>query len=106
MDKKAFFEMIRDEVNAAISKVSEKVEEVSKVSSLKIKNHNLKNQIKDLKGQIGELVVNNRDDFTHIPEIKSFLDKIAEIEEDIEKNNTEIKDLQEAEEKENSEKDS
>ena len=103
MDKKAFFEMIRDEENTALSKVFDKVEEVSKVSTLKVKNHSLGNQIKDLKAQIGEIVCNNRDDFNHIPEIKVFLDKITAIEDEIEKNNAKIKDFKETEETPSSE---
>ena len=103
MDKKAFFEMVRDEANSALSKVFDKVEEVSKVSGFKYKNHNLNSQIKDLKIQIGEVIVNNPDDFEKYPEIKVFLDKIDEINDEIDSNNEKIKEFKEKEEKEEKE---
>jgi len=55
MDKKAFFDNLKKEANVALSKVFDKVEEVSKVSALKIKIGNLKAQIKTKKIEIGNI---------------------------------------------------
>lgn len=100
MDKKAFFENIRREANAALSKVFDKVEEVSRISALKLKISSLKAQIRDNKTKMGEFVYKNQKKFKDFPEIKEILDFIKKIEKDIEANNKLISKLREKEEKE------
>ncbi len=47
MDKKELLETIKNEIGNTLTKVFDKVEEVGKVSSIKLKIHGLQNQIKD-----------------------------------------------------------
>ena len=104
MDKKTFFENIRREANVALTKVFDKVEEVSKTSALKLKITSLKSQIKNYQTEIGEIVFHNKDKFKDFPEIVNLLGKIKDIEEEIvlkEEQIAELKEKEEAEEKEN-----
>jgi ubiquinone biosynthesis protein UbiJ len=100
MDKKAFFDNLRKEANTALSKVFDKVEEVSKVSALKIKITNHKSHIKGFKKDIGTIVFNNIDKFGEHVEIIELADKIKHLEEDIEIKKDQINELKEKEEKE------
>jgi ubiquinone biosynthesis protein UbiJ len=100
MDKKAFFDNLRKEANTALSKVFDKVEEVSKVSALKIKITNHKSQIKGLKKDIGTIVFNNIDKFSEHAEIVDLAGKVKRLEEDIEIKKEQINELKEKEEKE------
>ena len=95
MDNKTFFDNIRREANASLSKVFDKVEEVSKVSALKLKISNLKGKIKDHKTKIGEFVVSNKKKFSEFPEIIEILNKIKLLEEQIEAKKEQINKLQE-----------
>ncbi|HHE37510.1 MAG TPA: hypothetical protein ENL20_02930 [Candidatus Cloacimonetes bacterium] len=104
MDKKTFFENIRREANVALTKVFDKVEEVSKTSALKLKITSLKSQIKNYQTEIGEIAFHNKDKFKDFPEIVNLLGKIKDIEEEIvlkEEQIAELKEKEEAEEKEN-----
>lgn len=98
MVKKSFFENIRIETNAALSRVFDKVEEVSKTSALKLKISNFKRKIKDHKTEIGEFIVSNRKKFSGFPEIITKLDKIKFLEEQIEAKKEQIIELQKREE--------
>ncbi len=84
MDKKAFFENIRKEANKVLSKVFDKVEEVSKISALRFKISGLKAQIKDQKTEIGDFVYNNQKEFKEHEEIQEHITKIKKIEKEIE----------------------
>lgn len=103
MDKKELLETIKNEIGNTLTKVFDKVEEVGKVSGIKLKIHGLQNQVKDFKFQIGEIVYNNQDEFNHIPEIKIFIDRIQQIEKDIDEKNKTIDELQEKEKAEKAE---
>jgi predicted RNase H-like nuclease (RuvC/YqgF family) len=98
MEKKELFETIKNEISVTLTKVFDKVEEVGKVSSMKLKIHGLQAQIKDFKNQIGDIVYQNQDDFKHIPEINVFIERIQAIEKDIDEKNSIIDDLKEKEE--------
>ena len=97
MDKKAFFGNIRREANAALSRIFDKVEEVSKVSALKLKMSNYKGKIKDHKKAIGEFVISHKDKFSEFPEIIELVNKITFLEEQIELKREQIIVLQEKE---------
>lgn len=77
MDKK-FFDNVRKEAGVALSKVIGKVEEVGKISGLKLKINSLKSHVKSTKSEIGELVFSNRDKFGQFPEIATLIQKIDE----------------------------
>ena len=98
MDKKSFFENIRREANVALSRVFDKVEEVSKISALKLKISNFTRKIKDHKTEIGEFVVSNKKKFPEFPEIIAILDKIKLLEKQIKAQREQIIELQEREE--------
>ena len=100
MDKKTFFENIRRETNAALSRVFDKVEKVSKISALKLKISNFKGKIKDHKTEIGEFVVSNKKKFSEFPEIIEILDKIKLLEKQIEVKKEHINELQKKKENE------
>ena len=100
MDKKTFFENIRREANVALTKVFDKVEEVSKTSALKLKITGLKSQIKNYKTEMGEIAINSRDKFKDFPEIMTFFEKIKDVEEDIALKEEQIAKLREKEEAE------
>ena len=100
MDKKAFLGNLRKEVNTSLSRLFDKVEEVSKVSVLKLKIGNYKGKIKDHKKAIGEFVVLNKNKFSEFPEIIELVDKITFLEEQIELKRKQIIMLQEKEQNE------
>jgi len=97
LDRKAFFGNIRREANVALSRIFDKVEEVSKVSALKLKISNYKGKIKDHKKAIGGFVVSHKDKFSEFPEIIEFVNKITFLEEQIELKREQIIVLQEKE---------
>lgn len=97
MGKKTFFENIRRETNTALSKIFDKVEEISKVSALKLKIGDFKDNIKDLKIEMGEFVVSNKKRFSEFPEIIEILDKIKHLEKQIKVKKEQINVLQERE---------
>ena len=84
MDNKAFFENIRKEANTVLLKVFDKVEELSKISTLRFKISGLKAQIKDLKMGIGDFVYNNQKEYEGSAKIQEHITKIKEIEKEIE----------------------
>ena len=98
MDKKSFFDNIRRDSKIALSRVIDKLEEISKISALKLKISNFKRKIKDNKTEIGEFVVSNKKKFSGFPEISTRLDKIKLLEEQIEAKRKQIIELQETEE--------
>ena len=90
MDKQKFLEKVKTETGATLTKVFNKMEKFSKVSSEKLKIINLEGKIKNKKMDIGSYVVSNEKKFLDFPEILSFLksikeynDRISEIEEKI-----------------------
>lgn len=97
MDKKSFFEKITREANVALSRVFDKVEEVSKISALKLKISNFTRKIKDHKTEIGEFVVSNKKKFSEFPEIIATLDKIKLLEKQIKAQREQIIELQDRE---------
>jgi len=98
LNKKIFFENIRREANAALSRVFDKVEEVSKISALKLKISNFTRKIKDHKTEIGEFIVSNKKKFSEFPEIIAILDKIKLLEKQIKAKREQIIELQKREE--------
>ncbi|MDO9577276.1 MAG: hypothetical protein Q7J16_05285 [Candidatus Cloacimonadales bacterium] len=95
MDKKTFFDKLRHDANIAFSKVVDKVEEVSRTSSLSLKINSLKTQSKDLKKQIGDYVFIHHKDFENVDEIKVLTGKIKKIEEEIERKRKQLTELKE-----------
>jgi len=95
MDNNTFFENIRKEANKALSKVFDKVEEVSKTSALKLKISNYRGKIKDYKTEMGEFIISNKKKFSDFPEIIGILDKIKLLEEQIEAKKEQINKLHE-----------
>ena len=100
MDKKVFFKNFKRDANKALSKIIYKVEEVSKVSTLKHKISNYNGKIKDNKTAIGEFIVLNTKKFSEFPEIIELVDKITFFEEQIEIMREQIKVIQVKEQKE------
>lgn len=93
MDKKSFYEDVIRETKIALSKVFSKVEEISKISIVKLRISNLKGKIKENKIEIGEFVISNKRKFSKIPKIIELLDKIMLLEEQIEEKKEQIVDL-------------
>ena len=100
MDKKAFFKNFKRDANRALSMIIDKVEKVSKVSTLRLKISNYKGKIKDNKTAIGELIVVNKKKFSEFPEIIELVDKITFIEKQIELIREQIKVIQAKEQNE------
>lgn len=82
MDKE-FIEQVKKEASTTLHKVFDKIEEVSKISQIKIKINNKKNDIKKVKREIGDLVYNNREQFKEFDDFDIWLKKIDTLEEDI-----------------------
>jgi len=80
MDPKVLFENISKEVNSALAKAFDKVEELSKYSSLKFKINSLRGDIKDVKATMGDYVSAHREEFKGHPELVTQLKKITDIE--------------------------
>ena len=97
MDKKSIFENIRRDIKIALSSVFDKLEEISKISALKLKISSFKRKIKDNKTEIGEFVVSNKKKFSEFPEINTRLDNIKLLEKQIEAKRKQIIELQETE---------
>lgn len=102
MDTKKLISNLRKEANTALSRVFDKVEEVSKSSSLKIKIHNLETKIKNTKTKIGEHIVANKEKFMNDEVIKAFISEIEAIEEEITAKQELLQNIKETEEEETS----
>ena len=100
MDKKSFFRNFKREANVTLSRIFDKVEEVSKVSALKLKIGSYKSKIKESKTAIGEVVVFNKNKFSEFPEIIELVDKITFLDEQIEIKREQIKVIQKKEQNE------
>ncbi|OPX25951.1 MAG: hypothetical protein B1H06_06685 [Candidatus Cloacimonas sp. 4484_143] len=97
MDKRALFDNIRKEANSTLTKVFNKVEEISKTSALRLKISSLKEQIKRSKREIGNFVYVNRAEFEKYPEINDQIIKIANLQKEIELKKNQIEDLKDKE---------
>jgi predicted RNase H-like nuclease (RuvC/YqgF family) len=97
MDKRALFDNIRKETNSALTKIFDKVEEVSKTSALRLKISSLKDQIKKCKREIGNFVYVNRTEFEQHQEINDQIIKITELQKMIEQKKNQIEDLKDKE---------
>ncbi len=95
MDTKVLFENITKEVNNALSKAFDKVEELSKYSSLKFKINSLRGDIKELKAKMGDYVFAHQDEFKEHAELVTQLKKISDIESLIANIETEMANLKE-----------
>ena len=100
MDKKSFFRNFKREANVTLSRIFNKVEEVSKVSALKLKIGSYKGKIKESKTTIGEFVVSNKNKFSEFPEIIELVEKITLLDEQIEIKREQIKVIQKKEQNE------
>lgn len=78
MGKQKFLEKVKTETGATLTKVFNKMEKFSKVSSEKLKIINLEGKIKNKKMDIGSYVVSNEKKFSEYPELLSFLKSIIE----------------------------
>jgi len=87
---------IKNEINSAISKVFDKVEEVTKVSKTKLKISGIKNKIKETKLEIGDFIVKNKDLFNN-KEIDALLEKIQNFESEITTLESELQNMKEEE---------
>ncbi|MDD3051645.1 MAG: hypothetical protein PHR06_10935 [Candidatus Cloacimonetes bacterium] len=85
---------IKSEINSAISKVFDKVEEVTKVSKTKLKISGIKNKIKDTKLEIGEFIYRNKNLFNN-EEIDVLLQKIQNFESEIAALESELQNMKE-----------
>lgn len=99
MDKKAFFDNVKKEANITLTKIFDKVEEISKTSALQLNIGNLKSQITDCQKEIGRFVYNNKAEFASYPEIQEQIDKIVRFEEEIEAKKEQITNLKKKEDK-------
>lgn len=79
MDAKSLLENIRKEINSAMSKTFDKVEELSKLSRLKLKIGSLKGDIKDIKTEIGEYILEHKDDYQDNEFITEKIKKIEDL---------------------------
>jgi len=100
LGNKSFFENLRREVTVTLSRIFDKVEEVSKVSALKLKIGSYKGKIKESKTTIGEFIVSYKNKFSEFPEIIELVDKITILEEQIEIKREQIKVIQKKEQNE------
>ena len=95
MDTKSFIENIRKEINSAMSKAFDKVEELSKVSRMKLKIGSLKSDIKDVKTEIGSYVFEHQADFVDNEFLSEQIKKIQDLEKLISGLEIEIEELKE-----------
>lgn len=91
MDTKTLLENVRKEVQSALTKTFDRVEEFSKQQRLKLKISSIKGDIKDIKAHIGDYVYQHKDEFAKFPvleqnikRIQSLYDSILKLEEEIE----------------------
>ena len=82
-DEHLFFEDVKKETKTALLKVFQKVEEIGKISVLKIQMSNIRGQIRDNKTDIGEFVTSNIKEFSKFPEIIKIIDEISVHEKEI-----------------------
>jgi len=83
LDNKSFFEDVKRETKTAISKIFHMIEEVSRVSSIKLQISNLRGQIRNNKLEIGEIVTSNIQEFSKFSEINKNIEKILQVEKEI-----------------------
>ena len=95
MDTKSFLENVRKEINSAMSKAFDKVEEISKQTKLKLKIGSLKSSIKDVKTSMGDFVFSNKEEFANYPTLAEYVAKIEEMLKMINQLEMEIEELKE-----------
>ena len=95
MDTKAFMENVKKEINSAMAKAFDKVEELSKLSRLKLKIGSLKSEIKDIKTIIGEYIYQHKNDYKDDKILTEKVKKIQDIEKMIEELEADIITLKE-----------
>jgi hypothetical protein len=78
MEKRKFFEKMKSDANVTLSKVFNKVEKVSKISSIKLKIVSLDGKIKNKKTNIGNYVFTNENKFSDFPEIIKIISEIKD----------------------------
>jgi len=98
MDAKAFLDTVRKEVQSALTKTFDKVEEFSKLQRLKLKIGSLKGDIKDVKAHIGDYIFQHKDEFKEFPVLEQNVKRIEGLYESIEELKKEIEELKENEE--------
>jgi len=76
LDNKSFFEDVKKETKTAILKVFSNIEEISKVSTIKLQISNLRGQIRDNKLEIGDFATSKIQKFSKFQEIQLKIDKI------------------------------
>jgi len=95
MDTKVFIENVRKEINSAMSKAFDKVEELSKQTKTKLKISSLKTSIKDIKTEMGDYIFTHKDDFAGTPFLAENVTKIEEIAKMIAKLEREMEEMKE-----------
>jgi hypothetical protein len=83
LDIKTFLDSVRSEAKIALSKTMNKVEEVSKVTAIRLKINSKKTQIKDVKKSIGDHIYINRAEFDKVEELNLMINRIQKIEKEI-----------------------
>jgi len=86
---------IKTEINHAITKVFDKVEEVTKVSGLKLKILNLKSKLKEEKVELADFVLKNKARFETEDEINDIFKRIEKIEKEIADKELEVASIKE-----------
>ncbi len=102
MDTKSLLENVRKEVQSALSKTFDRVEEFSKHQRLKLKVSSIKGDIKDVKAHVGDYIYQHKADFTQFPVLEQNIKRIESLYKTIEALNKEIENLSEEEESEES----
>lgn len=100
MDTKELLHNVRKEVQSALSKTFDKVEEFSKHQRLKLKIGSIKGEVKDIKAHIGDYVYQHAKDFKDVPVIEKNIKRIDEMHKSIKGIEKEIESLKEEEEEE------
>ena len=97
MDAKELLENVRREVQAALSKTFDKVEEFSKLQRLKLKIGSIKGDIKDIKANIGEYIYQHKDEFTQFAVLEQNIKRIEALYKSIEELEKEMQHIKEQE---------
>ena len=95
MDTKTLLENVRKEVQSALSKTFDRVEEFSKHQRLRLKISSIKGDIKDVKAHVGDYIYQHRDEYAEYPVLEQNIKRIENLYKSIDELNKEIEALKE-----------
>lgn len=83
MPDRTYFTGMKKTLHRVANDMFDRVDEITQIGKIRLKIGMMKGEVKDLKYEIGDMIVHNAEQYKDYPEITAFLNKINDIEADI-----------------------